>query len=147
MNTKYQNMARQLLVTTITFLCVSYANAADDMCFEKAQSQNQINECAATALKEADKKLNILYQSMQRRLNDSGDKANALIEAQRKWVEFRNLECKFTTTRTVGSSIYPFQLNSCLAELTRTRIIEFENHLACSRTTNEQEGLQCAIPK
>lgn len=135
-----------LSVLVMLFTALS-AHASDDMCFEKAQSQAQLNECAAGALKAADGELNALYRRMQDRLKDDPPTKALLIDAQRKWLSFRDAECSFTAVRSAGGSIHAMQVNGCLTELTRTRVIELQNHLACSRGAGEQEAMQCALSR
>lgn len=122
------------------------AQASSDMCFEKAQTQAQLNECAAIALKSADDELNTLYRRMQARLSNDPPTKALLIDAERKWLIFRDAECKFSAVRSSGGSMHAMQVNDCLTELTRTRVIELQNHLACGRGT-EGEGSQCALPR
>lgn len=123
------------------------AHAADDMCFEKARNQCQMTACAAEALKRNDQELNRLYRQMEDRLK-GGDKARQLlIDAERKWIGFRDAECTFTTVRTAGGSINAMNLNNCLAELMRNRVIALQNHLACGKGADEQTALECAVPR
>ncbi len=123
------------------------ARAADDLCFEKAQTQTQLTACAADALRRNDQELNRLYQQMQGRLKGDDKMRQRLTEAQRRWIEFRDAECAFTTARTMGGSIHAMNLNNCLAELTRNRVIELQNHLACGKGADEQTALECALPR
>lgn len=123
------------------------SQASDDACLEKAQTQSQINECAAEALKSADDELNRLYHQMQDRLKNDENTKSHLIEAQRKWLAFRDSECSFTTSRSAGSSMHPMYMNECLAGLTQSRVMELKNHLACGKGASEQESMQCALPK
>lgn len=123
------------------------AHAADDMCYEKAQTQAQLTACATDALKHQDQELNRLYKQMQDRLKGDADTRRLLTDAQRKWVAFRDAECTFTTVRSAGGSINAMQVNSCLAELTRNRVIELQNHVACGNGADEQTALGCALPR
>ncbi|MGF6212621.1 lysozyme inhibitor LprI family protein [Comamonas sp. 4034] len=131
----------------MTFFVASAVHASDDICFEKAQTQSQLNECAAGALKLADSELNALYRRMQDRLKDDSSTKTLLIDAQRKWLGFRDSECSFAAVRSAGGSSHAMQVNACLTELTRTRVMELQNHLACGRGAGEQEAMQCALPR
>lgn len=122
------------------------AYASDNRCFEQAQTQTQINACAASDFKAADSDLNNIYHQMMNKIGNDQSTKNLLIAAQRKWVEFRDAECKFSTVRTADGSINSMRLNSCLADVTRSRISEFQDHLACGKNSDEQEAIQCAIP-
>jgi len=122
------------------------AQASDDPCFEKAQTQAQLNECAFNAWKRTDMELNHLYQQMGDRLRGDDQARRMLVDAQRKWLSFRDSECAFQTLRTVGASVQPLRQNSCLADLTRNRVTDFQNLLACTRGGGEQATSECSIP-
>lgn len=121
------------------------ARASDDPCFDKAQNQAQMNACASDALKRQDQALNRLYRQMQDRLKADAKARQLLTNAQRQWIGFRDAECAFTTLRTAGGSIDAMNRNTCLAELTRNRVVELENHLACGRGADEQTAQECAL--
>ena len=123
------------------------AHASDDVCFEKAQTQSQLTTCAADALKRQDQELNRLYQQMQSRLKGDDSAKRLLIAAQRQWIAFRDAECGFTAMRSTGSSMHAMEANLCLADLTRDRVNQLENHLACGKGADEQTALNCAVPR
>jgi len=123
------------------------AHAADDPCYEKAQTQSQLTACAADALKRQDQELNRLYGQMQNRLKRDDPAKALLTQAQRQWIGFRDAECAFAAVRSAGGSIHAMNFDSCLAELTRNRVIELQNHLACGKGADEQSALDCAIPR
>jgi len=134
------------LLLTCSLISATAVQASDDNCFENAQTQAQLNGCAVEALNKADGDLNTLYHRMQERLkNDINTKA-MMVEAQRKWLTFRDAECKFFSSRSAGGSMSTLQMDDCLTKLTRTRVMELQNHLACGRGSSEQEALQCALP-
>ena len=142
-------MKKRLLIIAISSIAGlgASARAADDLCFEKAQTQAQLTACAADALKRNDQELNRLYRQMQDRLKGDDTTGHLLADAQRRWIAFRDAECSFTTVRTAGGSINAMNTNSCLAELTRHRAIELQNHLACGKGADEQTALECALPR
>ena len=135
------------LSVCVMVFAASSVHASDDICFEQAQTQAQLNACAAGSLKIADGELNALYRRMQDRLKDDPSTKALLTDTQRKWLGFRDAECSFTAVRSAGGSINAMQVNGCLTELTRTRVIELQNHLACGRGAGEQEAMQCALPR
>lgn len=125
-------------------LALPAAHAADDPCFQKAQTQADLNACAIGAFKRADADLNRLYKQIIARLQGDDGVRERLVDAQRKWLQFRDAECAFQTVRTVGGSIQPTQVNSCLADQTQARVIQLQNHLACAQGAGEGGG--CAVP-
>ena len=142
-------MKQRLLIIAISSIAGlgASARAADDLCFEKAQTQAQLTACAADALKRNDQELNRLYRQMQDRLKGDTTTGHLLTDAQRRWVAFRDAECSFTTVRTAGGSIHAMNSQNCLAALTRHRIDELRNHLACGQGADEQTALECALPR
>lgn len=122
------------------------AQASDDPCFEMAQTQAQLNECAFNAWKRSDIELNHLYQQMGDRLRGDDQARRMMVDAQRKWLSFRDSECAFQTLRTVGASVQPLRQNSCLADLTRNRVTDFQSLLSCTKGAGEQAASECTIP-
>jgi uncharacterized protein YecT (DUF1311 family) len=126
-------------------LFVSPAHA-DDACMDKAQTQAQMSACAAADLKQADARLNQLYKQMQARLKADAPTGKLLVDAQKKWLAFRDAECSLRTVRSAGGSMQPMNASSCVAELTAARAKDFEDLLACSGAGDEQARASCAIP-
>lgn len=121
--------------------------AADDPCYEKAQTQDQLTACATNALQRQDQELNRLYRQMEARLKNDDKTRQLLVDSQRKWIAFRDAECTFVSIRSAGGSIHAMEHNNCLGELTRSRVIELQNHLACGQGADEQTALSCAVPR
>lgn len=140
-----QNLRLIVMASMAAFGASSHAS--DDPCFEKARTQAQLSACAAEALKRNDQELNRLYRQMQNRLKGDDSTARLLTEAQRKWLAFRDAECAFTTVRTAGGSVNAMNTSNCLAELTRGRATELQNHLSCGQGADEQTALECAVPR
>lgn len=110
-------------------LALQAAHAADDPCFQKAQSQAALNQCASAAYQRADADLNRLYRLMTARLSTDDAARKRLVDAQRKWLQFRDAECAFQTIRTVGGSVQPMNVSSCLTDLTRERVTDLHREL------------------
>ena len=136
-----------LVLGAVALMSSLPAQAADDMCFEKAQNQSQMTECAVNAWKRADGELNTLYRQMQARLKDDRKASGLLVDAHRKWLAYRDAECAFQTVGTAGGSINAMNLNNCLAEVTRGRVTDFHNALACGQASGEQGASECAVPR
>jgi uncharacterized protein YecT (DUF1311 family) len=93
-----------------------------------AQTQSQMNVCASTSAANADKKLNLIYQQIQSRLNNFQQK-KSLTETQRIWIKFRDAQCAFEKSFYSGGSIAPTIYYSCLSELTEQRNNQLQNML------------------
>lgn len=125
------------------------ALAADDACYQKAQTQADLADCAAQALATADRELNALYGQMQQRLDYDEDGRAALTQAQRRWVAFRDAECAFATHQSTGGSINAMQVNDCRARVTQSRVVDFNNYLMCAVNATDEQArlLDCAVPR
>jgi uncharacterized protein YecT (DUF1311 family) len=79
----------------------------------------------------ADRRLNEVYQRRiaEARRNDVNDRRfrgwysqeNALRDAERIWINFRDAECRFLTQQSVGTRAYGGVLTQCLLDRTQER--------------------------
>ena len=77
--------------------------------------------------KKVDKELNYVYNKLKKELNET-DKKN-LIEAQKAWINFRDLNCKFKS-QDPGDGGGPYENKmkiDCLIQSTIERTKELEN--------------------
>lgn len=126
------------LLLCLPLLALSAAAHADD-CAD-AQTQADINACIGSAYKASDKRLNDLYGQYRQRL-DAGQK-KALTAAQKAWLNYRDLSCKFETSSVEGGSGYPMAYSNCLKAMTDNRIKELQTLSDC------QEGdFNCPAPR
>ncbi|MBZ8178896.1 lysozyme inhibitor LprI family protein [Oscillatoria salina] len=91
------------------------------------QTQSEINQCAAIAYRNSDRRLNQVYQQLVPRLSSS--RKQKLIQAQRAWITFRDASCEFERSEFQGGTIAPAIYNGCLADLTERRTQELEEYL------------------
>ena len=63
--------------------------------------------------------MNAVYAKLLKKL-DKKEK-QALIAAEKAWVAFRDLECKFECTEYEGGSIFSSMNTTCAAKLTEAR--------------------------
>jgi uncharacterized protein YecT (DUF1311 family) len=122
-------MKRQFRLGAILILAASPAFA---------QSQSAMNADAAKSAAAADRRLNTQYAATMAKL--SVPSRTLLRNAQRSWIGFRDLQCKFEASAVQGGSAYPMVQSGCLARLTdeRTRQLAAygtcqEGDLACPR--------------
>jgi len=79
----------------------------------------------------ADRRLNEVYQRRiaDARRNDASDRRfrswysqeNALRQAERLWINFRDAECRFLTQQSLGTRAYDGVLTQCLLDRTQER--------------------------
>jgi uncharacterized protein YecT (DUF1311 family) len=102
----------------LTLICLPWSEAS-------AQTQRDMNEDAATIFKEADKKLNSLYQKILKDYADDPVFIASFKKAQRCWITFRDAQLKMKyPDREPGyyGSIQPMLETIYLTELTKDRI-------------------------
>lgn len=112
-----------------------WAGAAQDppLNCDDAQSQAEMNMCAARDFQEADAELNRLWRDMiagaresDREIDRSYDRQptseETLRTAQRAWIAFRDAHCTYESFEARGGSMQPMLASGCMATLTRERI-------------------------
>ena len=102
----------------LILICLPWSEAS-------AQTQRDMNEDAATIFKEADKKLNSLYQKILKDYADDPVFIASFKKAQRCWITFRDAQLKMKyPDREPGyyGSIQPMLETIYLTELTKDRI-------------------------
>ncbi|MDH4408739.1 MAG: DUF1311 domain-containing protein [Verrucomicrobiales bacterium] len=107
-----------LSIIALTLICLPWSEAS-------AQTQRDMNEDAATIFKEADKKLNSLYQKILKDYADDPVFIASFKKAQRCWITFRDAQLKMKyPDRETGyyGSIQPMLETIYLTELTKDRI-------------------------
>jgi uncharacterized protein YecT (DUF1311 family) len=106
-----------------------------------AETQGAMTMCAGAAAKAADGDLNKTYDTLIARIDDKHTIA-LLRDAEKAWIAYRDKECGFETSLTVGGSIHPMVVAQCLETLTRARQKELQRQLDC------QEGdMSCVALK
>lgn len=98
------------------------AASAQDIDCANAMTQFDMNQCAALEYQAADEDLNWTYQMIMDDLKERNPAmAEALRDAQRKWIPYRDAACKVEAMQYEGGSMQPLVHVSCLAGLTRQR--------------------------
>ncbi|TCQ70097.1 uncharacterized protein YecT (DUF1311 family) [Ochrobactrum sp. BH3] len=132
-------MLRHAIIGITTALSVGAAFASTEC--DNAQDQATMTKCAGDELAKADKHLNSNYKEIEKRLTDDDEARKLLITSQRAWIKFRDAECNFSTSATVGGSIHPMMIASCRAQLTEDRNKQFTEYLNCP-----EGDLSCPVP-
>ncbi|TIO34900.1 lysozyme inhibitor LprI family protein [Mesorhizobium sp.] len=129
------------ILTAAMVLAMPAFAFAQDKCYDAAQDQAALNQCADAAFKKSDKKLNDLYKQIEARLKDDADTKKLLVQAQRDWVKFRDAECSFQTAGAAGGSMMPMLTAQCMDSLAQSRVKDFEGYLKC-----EEGDMSCPVP-
>ena len=103
----------------------------------------QMSLCMSREAKESDDRLNLVYA----RLMEALAKPRSLQAVQRRWIAFRDAECKFRTEASQGGSIHNFSLDLCRMQLTEHRIATLEHIRPCAGCIEFKTGEGFSLPK
>jgi uncharacterized protein YecT (DUF1311 family) len=109
--------------------------AEPDIDCSNARTQMEMNVCSFRDFEAADALLNREWQLASDRAKESdrwsaehhssGGEFDRLLDAQRKWLEFRDAQCLSEVGPREGrGSIWPLLQNGCLRQLTEARIAQ-----------------------
>ncbi|MDE1994746.1 MAG: DUF1311 domain-containing protein [Rhizobiaceae bacterium] len=99
-----------------------------------AQVQTEMNYCSEKDFDAADKALNVQYKKTRAAMQsvdgdleeDQRGAEQALLKAQRAWVDYRDGECLAEGYQYEGGSMQPMVISGCKATLTRARTKELK---------------------
>jgi uncharacterized protein YecT (DUF1311 family) len=131
-------LAAALVAFSIAVLSPSGAMAQANDC-SNASTQTDMNLCAAAAQKSANRELNKAYNALIARIADKSV-VPQLRDAERAWLAYRDKECSFETSLTIGGTVHPMMVAQCLEAKTQARIKELQVLLDC------QEGDMSCVP-
>lgn len=130
---------RQLVLLTLAAMGTSSVAHGDDC--SNAADQRAVAACVGQALKQSDAELNATYGQIQQRLKNDPATAKLLVGAQRAWVAFRDAECNFSSSSSLGGTVYPMIVALCADRLTRQRIDGLKVYLRCQASDTD-----CPVP-
>lgn len=119
-------------MSILAFILIQAAPVSEDIVkpCDDPSTQHQMNVCAYEAFQVADKNLNEQWKithSYMKDLDKNRDEdgrigyAEALLDAQRKWIAFRDSHCLTESYRFRGGSAEPLLRYSCLENETKRR--------------------------
>lgn len=118
-------------------LLASGAALADEC--SSANTQTEMNQCAAAQYQAADKKLNDTWQqALQRAV---GKQQTLLKQAQQAWIALRDADCAFLASGAEGGSMQPMLVSQCMTD----KSVERESFLA-SLLQCEDGDQSCPLP-
>ena len=127
-------------IATLALLACPLAPSRADEC-PAAKTQLELNECAGRAFDRADGALNASYKSVMDRLAGEAGTRTSLVAAQKAWLGFRDGECDFESSSTIGGSIHLMIVLQCRTMLTQARTQALRRMLTC-----EEGDLSCPLP-
>jgi uncharacterized protein YecT (DUF1311 family) len=89
---------------------------------QNANTQTEMNQCAAEAFRRADRELNDTYSAIIKKLHAAP--LSKLRVAQRAWIQYRDANCDAATALYEGGSIAPMTHSLCLERITKSRTRE-----------------------
>lgn len=140
-------LVRSVIVCVYVLLpLAAHAGEAPASCYNKAQTQFELNSCAGDEYAAADKELNQVYQGVLGKYKGDAKFIVKLRESQRAWLKYRDaeFEAKFPHAEESKSthyygSIFPMCAGQYRAQLTRERIAKLREWL-----DGVEEGDVCA---
>ena len=87
------------------------------------RTQLEMNDCAAAEFQRFDAELNAVWPLAKSRADAFGAGAQ-LLDAQRKWIDFRDAACTAEISPYAGGSIRPLVWYNCLTRLTQARTFD-----------------------
>ena len=118
-------------------LLASGAAWADDC--SNANTQTEMNQCAAAQYQAADKKLNETWQQALKRA--SGQQLELLKNAQQAWISLRDADCAFLASGAEGGSMQPMLISQCMTDKSVEREAFLASLLQC-----EDGDQNCPLP-
>ncbi|HDN2717956.1 lysozyme inhibitor LprI family protein [Klebsiella aerogenes] len=118
-------------------LLTSGAAWADDC--SNANTQTEMNQCAAAQYQAADKKLNETWQQALKRA--SGQQQELLKKAQQAWISLRDADCAFLASGAEGGSMQPMLISQCMTDKSVEREAFLASLLQC-----EDGDQNCPLP-
>lgn len=115
------------IISLSLFFISSDAKSIEPSDFGCDGSTLEQHGCMAKLLSEADKELNTAYQSLIRLVSNHGEGwVQDFRAAQRKWVEYRDLNCEFYGNYLKGGSGKDLYFSACKIRMTRERAAELQ---------------------
>ncbi|MBC2774076.1 DUF1311 domain-containing protein [Rhizobium sp. AQ_MP] len=107
-----------------------------DVDCNNAQTQADMNQCAADDFRQADAAMNAQWAETRAAMlawdkasppSDDNGAAKRLLASQRAWLAYRDAACDVEGYSAEGGSMQPLMISSCLAELTKRRTEELKS--------------------
>jgi uncharacterized protein YecT (DUF1311 family) len=128
------------MLLSLTF--INFSSVAGDLpnCFEKANTQKDLNQCASNEFKRTKLRLQHVYKTLQDRYRADPKFIQNLKESQRAWDQYKNaqLRLKFPDAPKNYGHVFGLCVDLYLTELMQARIHELESWL------NASDGDVCA---
>ena len=127
-------MKAPLILTTFLMLFCAAVFAEKKSCHETANTQLDMDVCAASDFERADKELNEVYKEILKRYHNSPQFLKSLKAAQQAWLVFRDAHLKMIyplekDPKTDYGSVFPMCWATTEADITFARAKELRKWL------------------
>lgn len=133
---RVKTMTRLLAIGGLATLMALPVSAEDEPIIkcEDAVTQSEMTLCAVQEHEAEDKKLNEQWAKTKKAVTDwdaaldtdQRGAVDALLRAQRAWIQYRDAHCDVEGFSVRGGTLEPAIVELCLAEVTRKRTVELE---------------------
>ncbi|HWT58626.1 MAG TPA: lysozyme inhibitor LprI family protein [Rhizobium sp.] len=121
------------LIGAAMLLAADSASGQDIDC-QNPKTQSDMTSCEAARHETADKALNVQYKKTRAALaavdkdldGDRKGAEQALVKAQRAWIDYRDAECDASGFQARGGTMEPMLVAGCLANITDKRTKELK---------------------
>ncbi|ANM11884.1 MULTISPECIES: lysozyme inhibitor LprI family protein [unclassified Rhizobium] len=115
-------------------LLMADSASAEAIDCQNPQTQSDMTSCEAARHETADKALNVQYKKTRAALaavdkdldGDMKGAEQALVKAQRAWIDYRDAECDAFGFQARGGTMEPMLVAGCLANITDKRTKELK---------------------
>ncbi|RUM23061.1 DUF1311 domain-containing protein [Rhizobium vallis] len=127
-------MRLNICLVAAAILLASGAASAQDIVCKNPQTQSDMTSCEAARHETADKALNAQYKKTRAAMaaidkdldGDMKGAEQALVKAQRAWIDYRDAECDAFGFQARGGTMEPMLVAGCLADVTDKRTKELK---------------------
>ena len=127
-------MRLKICLVGAAMLLISGAACAQDVECKNPQTQSDMTSCEAARHDAADKALNAQYKKTRAAMvaidkdldGDMKGAEQALVKAQRAWIDYRDAECDAAGFQARGGTMEPMLVAGCLADITDKRTKELK---------------------
>ncbi|WP_363348524.1 lysozyme inhibitor LprI family protein [Methylocystis echinoides] len=119
---------RRIKTAIVLGLLLGASGASAKDCSALA-TQTDMNICEGEIFEKADARLNDVYRRLAAKISAKGK--SKLVEAERAWLTYRDLQCDFDTLGVEGGSIHGMMVAQCRTEMTKEQTKRLERQLTC----------------
>lgn len=114
-----------LIVGFLSLASTATAQSSPQVNCRNAQTQTEMNICAAQSAQAVDRRLNQVYQQTRAKYKNR-ETGNQLVTAQLAWIKFRDANCAMERDRFKGGTMAPMIHSNCVERLSNQRVKDLQ---------------------